>query len=271
MDVRTLQKDGFVVVKYPATLREEVRAAMTSWAAFCQLPMDTKKTLSGGDRIRDFGYMLRADTGPNSESKEQFHVSRNQIEHLRHIALGIKKTSALIFIEAADRMLLGTSKIIQNFAAGVSQVYNLPGFEADVMSSVDRWTFRYLHYFGGETLAFPHADRGGFTLHLYEDLEGGDYLGFDGVWRAWPVTSTQTIIFPSMGLQLRSENRLKALWHRVRSTGESAKRGRFSMVAFIDFKQPYRYNDAKKRMQDFPPGFNYQISKEEFESLFVPR
>jgi isopenicillin N synthase-like dioxygenase len=122
----------------------------------------------------------------------------------------------------------------------------------------------------GETFAHAHADRGGFTLHLYESAGGGEYLGFDKVWRPWPIGGEETIIFPSMVLQHRSKGRLKALCHRVVATEETSQHGRFSMVVFIDFHHSHRYSDAVKRLQDFEPGFNYDLSFSEFDKLFAP-
>ncbi len=63
MDVRTLETDGFVRVGYPMALREAVSDALQSWQKFCTLPLEQKRLLSGGDRIKDFGYMRREDVG----------------------------------------------------------------------------------------------------------------------------------------------------------------------------------------------------------------
>ncbi len=269
--IETLETDGFVCVEYPTSLRFLVIEANDSWEDFCGLPMETKRMLSGGDRIQDFGYMLRDDGGPKSDRKEQFHVLRSVVDELRAKADNIEDRRASAFIDAIDSLLYESAPLIQSFAQRVQDRYGLIGFVDEVMESQDNWTFRYLHYFGGEMLAHPHVDRGGFTLHLHESDEGGEYLSFDKEWLPWPVSETQTIIFPGMGLQYRSGGELKALCHQVRPTSQTALQGRYAMVAFIDFAQTHRYDHKGPRLQEFEPGFNYHMPHEEFQRFFVRR
>ncbi len=163
------------------------------------------------------------------------------------------------------------SPLVKAFAHEVEEFYKIPGFAQLVMESAGYWTFRYLRYPKGKpVLANPHADRGGMTFHLCETEGGGEYLNFNGRWQTWPVSKKETIFFPSMGLQHCSDNKLKALWHRVLPV-ESPTNERYSMVAFIDFQNSHRFDDAKFRMQDFEPGFNYKLPFREFGNLFVPR
>jgi isopenicillin N synthase-like dioxygenase len=269
MDVCTLLTSGFVSVEYPLPLRQSVVDAMSSWKAFCTLPMEKKRLLSGGDRIRDFGYMRRQDTGPTADDKELFHALRARYPDLLPKAKAVGDRRATDFIEAVDALLIRMGPLVQRFAYEVERHYGLDGFEREVMESQDEWTFRYLHYFGGPTLANAHADRGGLTLHLHESHPGGEY--YDGkCWRPWPVSEKETIIFPSAGLQYRSRCVLKALWHRVVSTPETADEGRYSMVCFVDFAMGHRFNDKRFRWQDFStPGFNYTMPFAEFRKFFV--
>ena len=271
MNVASLEEEGFVAVDYPETLRGKVEQAMRSWQGFCGLPDETKRLLSGGDRLKDFGYMRRTDAGPHADDKELFHVvSRNHTE-LRARCETIANPRATEFVDAVDALIGASAPLIQEFARDTERTYGLAGFEERVMTSQNNWTFRYLHYFGGETLSNAHADRGGLTLHLYESDAGGEYFGFDGAWHPWPVSDRRTIIFPSMVLQHLSQGRLKALWHRVVPTETTKANGRYAMVAFIDFTHDFRYDDARKRLQDFPEGFNYAMEWSEFNGLFVPR
>jgi len=267
--ISNLTKDGFVSVEYPIALRGCVTEAMNSWKEFCNLPKKEKLKLSNNDRLNDFGYMLRNDKGPRADKKELFEVSKNQLTELRRRAERIADKRALMFINKIDELITAATELIQPFARTVEEEYKLKGFEKEVMDTKDNWTFRYIHYFGNDTLAHAHADRGGFTLHLDETCEGGECYGLNKKWKPWPVSKESTIIFPGMGLQYRSKNILKALWHRVLKDTTDQKQ-RFAMVAFIDFKQEYRYNDALRRMQDFNSGFNYIISFDEFKKLFVP-
>jgi isopenicillin N synthase-like dioxygenase len=270
MNVETLETLGFVSVINPFHQQTLGLRAMRSWQDFCGLPLPTKLVFSGGDRVQDYGYMLRNDPGPASDRKEQFHLRAKDLPDLRNRAQGVLDPRAQAFIESVSALQQAVAPLLGEFATSLERaVYCRAGFQDAVTQAQDSWTFRFLHYFGSEMLAAPHFDRGGFTLHLYEDEEGGEYLGFDGVWRPWPVSSKNTIIFPSAGLQHYSECRLKALYHRVRSTPLTATAGRFAMVAFVDFVQPYRL-DHRFRGQNFEPGSTYNMSFEEFSKFFIP-
>jgi hypothetical protein len=271
LQVADLQMKGFVRVDYPQALRKAVFVAMGSWQRFCTLPLEQKRLLSGGDRIKDFGYMRREDTGPAADEKELFHSVRANFPLLLPRAKLVGDKRATDFITAIDVLTERMLPLVRTFAGEVENIYEIRGFERLVMESADFWTFRYVRYPKGKPiLAYPHADRGGMTFHLGETESGGEYLDFDGIWRPWPVSETETIFFPSMGLQHCSRNALKALWHRVKPI-ESPTNERYAMVAFIDFQNSHRFNDEKFRMQDFVAGFNYSLSFREFDKLFVPR
>ncbi len=270
MNLDTLRSDGYVSVAYPASLRPIVAQAMKSWQDFCTLPDEKKRLLSGGDRLRDFGYMRRQDVGQRADNKELFHAKLSRLDELGERAALLGDKRAVEFMYATDKFLLATVPLIREFAIGAEEHYGLRGFAKEVEQSQQHWTFRFLHYMGGDMLAHPHADRGGFTFHMYEDAPGGEYLDFAKQWRAWPVDHERTIIFPSMGLQFRSQGKLKALCHRVVSTPQTFTAGRYSMVAFIDFAMGVRFDDSRNRLQDFDPGFNYRMSQDEFEGLFIP-
>ena len=269
IDISNLPTDGFVACDRPPNM-QIVHDAMASWQRFCTLPLEQKRLFSGGNRIKDFGYMLREDKGPNADAKELFHVSRVQIEKLRTIAAKIHDSRAVLFIDVVDELIAETIPIVSHFARNVQQVYRLPGFAARVIAAQDQWVFRYVHYIAGDTLAHGHADRGGFTLHLNETESGGEYFTFEGTWQPWLVSEKRTILFPSMALQHFSKGQLKALWHRVVANGKTRTAGRYSMVAFIDFFNDYRYDDSVKRLQNFEPGFNYAMPHHEFHKLFIP-
>ncbi|MBM3261194.1 hypothetical protein FJY93_02130 [Candidatus Kaiserbacteria bacterium] len=275
MNIGSLITDGFVSVAYPTSLRSHVVHAMESWKTFCGLPAEEKAGLSGGDRIEDFGYMLRQDTGPHADQKELFHLVGKHLPKLYAQAANVADTRAIDFIRAIDVLMKMSAPLIRQFAHSVEHAFGLEGFEQEVMSSQDSWTFRYLHYFGAdaeEMLAHAHADRGGFTFHLYESAPGGEYLDFDYVWQPWEVGANKTIIFPGLGLQYRSACQLTALYHRIMSTPETRRNGRYAMVLFVDFESSHRFNKERwPRIQDFDPGFNYDMSFEQFSRYFMPR
>jgi isopenicillin N synthase-like dioxygenase len=175
---------------------------------------------------------------------------------------------AVAFINSCDDLIVGASEVIFSYARAIEREYELPGFVNKTMKVADNWTFRFLHYFGGRILAQPHADRGGFTLHLFETAGGGQCLGRDLTWRDWEIGDGKTIIFPGVGLQHITGGLAKALWHRVISPPGIIDR--FAMVAFIDFEHTHRYADQRQRIADLPTGGTYNMPFDEFTALFDP-
>lgn len=164
--------------------------------------------------------------------------------------------------------------LIIEFATVIEKQYEIDGLVDEVQLSKPYWILRYLHYFGDQTegseIAAPHADKGGFTLHLFESDEGLQYYSIEErAWKAMPVDESQTVIIPAVQLQLWSKGDLKALYHRVVATEKTAGEGRFSMVCFIPFQNTPMYNKkVYGSMQTHDIGFNYSLSHEEFASLF---
>jgi len=270
MDVLNLTKNGFVSVEYPPLLRSCVDEAMESWKDFCSLPEEQKMKFSNNDRLNDFGYMFRDDKGPRADKKELFHVAQCRIPALHTCAQDVTDERAPMFINTIDKLIIESTDLISTFSKAVEKHYGLNGFEKEVMNAQNNWTFRYLHYFGNNMLAHPHTDRGGLTLHLSETRGGGEYYNLNKEWKSWPVSKESTIIFPSMGLQYRSDNKLKALWHQVLPETQQQEE-RFAMVCFIDFEQDHHYDHRARRLQDFDPGFNYDMPFDKFKELFVQK
>ncbi len=270
MDIKSLNTDGYVTVQYPNGLRLRVQEAMAAWVRFCELSESEKRKISGGDRIDDYGYMRRNDSGPRADNKEQFHLLKLREPELLAQALTVSDTRAVEFVRAADVLSHAIKPIIVEFVERMEREYEMPGFSDEVLGSTDLWTFRFLHYFGGDMLANSHADRLGFTLHLYENDGGGEYLGFDMQWKTWPVDHEQTIIFPSIGLQHRSGGKVKALWHKVEPNERTKVNGRYAMVAFIDFPQAREWDKYKyPHVKELTPGFNYKMSFADLDAHFT--
>jgi isopenicillin N synthase-like dioxygenase len=275
MNVTNLMVDGFVRVPYPTALRQSVAEAVESWKAFTTLPPEEKKKLSLGDRHKDIGYVRREDKGHKTyDDKEFFHASIGMPQELHEIAAKFPDRRATAFLDATDTLINKITPLIEEFASSVELRWELYRFARQVMENRANWKFRYLHYFpsqSGAPIAHAHADRGGFTLHMYESHPGAEYLNFKGEWRPLPVKQDETVIFPSMMLQHRSKSKLVALCHQVLATPEAAQEGRYSMVAFIDFTSDHRFNDQEFRLQDLPKGFNYGRSEQEMQKYFVLR
>lgn len=272
VSIDELRDLGLVNVDYPLELREAVKKAVASWKGFCNLSREDKCAFafledSHGDGA---GYELKEEKGSKKDLKENFHVTLFQYERLAAIA----NQRSFPFLQDAKILLDAMEPLILTFAARVEEEFGVDGLTEEVKLSKPYWILRYLHYFGnqeeGKEIAAPHADKGGFTLHLYESDEGLQYCCLrTKTWKAMPVDEKQTVIIPAIQLQLRSEGELKGLYHRVMATEESARRGRFSMVCFITFENTPKYNKkAHGNMQTHDVAFNYALPHAQFSSLF---
>lgn len=270
--IQELNQSGLVNVDYPADLRSAVVNAVHSWRAFCDLPREEKNVFafledSHGDGA---GYELKEEKGLKKDLKENFHVTMFQIERLIKIA----NRRTFPFLHDAKTLLDKMESTVVQFAQDVEDEYAIDGLVKEVQISKPYWILRYLHYFGnqlpGTEIAAAHADKGGFTLHLYESDSGLQYYCPQmRLWKEMPVHSHQTAIIPAMQLQIRSKGNLKALYHRVVATEKTAITGRFSMVCFIPFENTPQYNkNAYGSMQTHKPAFNYDIPHEEFAKYF---
>lgn len=270
--INELRDLGLLNVNYPDDLRESVERAIASWKTFCQLPREEKCAFSflednHGDGA---GYELKEESGSRKDLKENFHVTLYQYARLSEIAN--KRTFP--FLNDAKILLDRMEPLILEFAKIVEAEYGINGLLDEVQLSKPYWILRYLHYFGdqqeGCEIAAPHADKGGFTLHLFESDGGLEYYCIkQRKWKAMPVEEKQTVIIPAIQLQLWSRGSLKALYHRVVATKKTARIGRFSMVCFIPFQNVPMYNKkAHGSMQIHNLGFNYDLSHKEFANFF---
>lgn len=264
---------GLSNVDYPDDLRKTVDNAVASWKAFCQLPKEEKCAFSfledsHGDGA---GYELKEESGSKKDLKENFHVTLFQHDRLAEIA----NNRTFPFLNDAKILLDRMEPLIMQFAEMIEREYAIEGFAKEVQLCKPYWILRYLHYFGdrqeGSEIAAPHADKGGFTLHLYESDEGLQYYCIrERSWKAMTVDKTQTVIIPAVQLQLWSKGDLKALYHRVVATERTARTGRYSMVCFIPFQNVPMYNKkAYGSVQVHDIGFNYDIAHEAFAKLFL--
>lgn len=270
-DIMELKTKGLVNVPYPEELRAGVEQAVASWKLFCSLPGETKTPFT---YMNGAGFELKEEKGTRKDLKEDFHVTLPEFARLEGIARKTVDPKAHQFISAADKLITLIRPILNEFASNAEAVFSLADFAKEVREDTIRVTLRFLHYFGDrpglEEMAAPHADKGGFTLHLYESDPGLQYLGWDRTWAEMPISEGETVIIPGMQLQLRSENTLKALCHRVMANETTARQGRWSAVCFISFKNTPAYNKSGKgRLQGFDPGFNYAMDFSEFRTLFV--
>ncbi len=277
MDMQGLRSDGKVYVQYPRSVRNAVADAMTKWIAFCALPVEIKKRFEyTPDHAQSGnGYEFKSELGETLDRKENFHARLAAQDDLLVLAGQVGAPEATALVESALAIPDHLMPMLIHFARAIGIEYGIKGFVNDVADSKPEIIIRMLHYFGDahplDVIAAPHIDKGGFTLHLWESDSGVEQLSRDKTkWMPIPVSHDEAVIFPASGLQYLLKGEVKALCHRVRATEESARVGRYSAVAFVDFLGNAHYDKKKHgRLQDWPAGFNYDMPHDEFKKLFV--
>lgn len=271
--ITDLQTKGFVALSYPADLRAAVNQTTESWKKFCALSTEEKKSLPYSNNSDGVGYELKDGIGNKADRKENFDVTLAGKKWVETHIENIKNPIALEFVQNATRLVSVLKPTVLEFARQAQEAFNLNGFVDEVAQSEDAFFVRFIHYFGdsepGQETASAHADQSGFTLHLFESAPGLQCLTYAGEWIDMPVSDGETVIIPSMQMQLRSAGELKALCHRVIATPETAQAGRYSAVCFVQLKNTPKYDkDSHGRLQEKVPGFNYNLSHDDFSKLF---
>ncbi len=264
---------GHITLEYPANLRKAVEETNALWEKFCDLPEEIKSSLVYSNNSDGVGYELKNGIGKNADRKENFDITIAGEKWLIDNLGKIDDPIALDFLRSAISLVDIMKDTVFDFALYLEQEYGIQGFHNEVKDSKDSFFVRFIHYFSnridGEEIATAHTDRSGFTFHLYESEPGLQSLSFKGDWEDMPVSSGETVIIPSMQLQLRSKGKLNALCHRVVATKITADIGRYSAVCFVQLKNTPKFDKGiYGRQQDRVPGFNYQMSHEEFQKLF---
>jgi isopenicillin N synthase-like dioxygenase len=271
--IENLETKGFVNVTNPVDLSRSVTAATERWQEFCGLSTDIKKSLPYSNSGTGVGYELKEGVGYKADRKENFDIALGGREWLENNISKIENPLVISFLNEALSLVEIMKPLVLDFAKQVEGEFSLDGFVDEVESSEDAFFVRFIHYFGdreiGEETATAHVDQSGFTLHLFESDPGLQCLTFDEKWIDMPVSDGQTVIIPSMQLQLRSKGILRALCHRVIANENTAKHGRFSAVCFVQLKHTPKYDKERwGRLQERNPGFNYVVKYKEFKNLF---
>ena len=276
--ITDLTTKGFVTITYPEHLRSAVNETIQLWKAFCALPIEVKKGLPYSNNADGVGYELKDGAGNKADRKENLDVTTAGEVWLRQNIKGINNQVALDFVQSATALAGLIKPVILDFARQAENAFGIKDFSKEVGEGEDAFFIRFIHYFGdrisGDEIASAHTDQSGFTLHLFESAPGLQCLshssGASGrKWIDMPVSSGETVIIPSMQMQLRSQGGLLALCHRVVATRETAKTGRYSAVCFVQLKRTPKYDKGMHgRLQEKEPGFNYSLSHADFSKLF---
>lgn len=262
---------------YSPLAREVVVQAVKSWKRVCELPRDVRQSFpySADQKNSGVGYELKLTQGTTLDVKEDMHINLEWRDRLLVCADSVGDEGVFRdFIENSLKIPEAIKPLVLEYARKVEVEHSLPGFAEDVENSMSTWMVRFLHYFGdrniGDEVAVPHADKGGFTAHLYESHPGLQYLDEERNWKDVLISTDETVILPGLALQHKTHNEKTAVYHRVVATEETAVSGRFSAVCFIDMGNSKYFNKAKYgRIQDFPVAFNYEISFEDLDKYFA--
>lgn len=269
--IKELKAKGFVTLTYPTNLRKAVDKTVKSWKKFCDLSEEIKKGLPYSNNTAGVGYELKDGVGNKADRKENFDITVEGVEWLQKNRGFVESPIALNFIENSVELVKVMKPIIMDFARQCEEEFNLKDFAKEANESI--FFVSFIHYFGdrklGDETASAHVDQSGFTLHLFESAKGLQCFSYNGKWMDMPVGDGKTVIIPAMQMQLRSKGQLKALCHRVIATKETAEKGRYSAVCFVQLKNTPKYDKERNgRLQEKPTGFNYKMSQREFEGLF---
>lgn len=265
-EMESLKKQGVAMVPYSTELRELVEAAAQDWQQFCTLPLEQKIELSDiGPMV---GYEFKDNHEPGGDRKENFDITNAD-------TLGTMDLEAAHpFMKKAAAISGAMKHLAIQFASDVEDAYKIPHLRDLAEASTDQIFTRFIHYFGdrtpGDEIASTHCDQSGYTFHLFETAGGCQRLDYTTrQWEEMPVETGMMAAFPAMQLQLVSEGELRALAHRVVATEETRDVGRYAIVCFVRLRNTPEYDKASHgRLQEFEPGFNYDMPIEDFSKLF---
>lgn len=277
-NIKNLTETGAVTITYPDDLRKAVMRAVTSWQAFCSLPLSVKKNLPYSNNADGFGYEHKDGSGFAGDNKENFDVALRGKAWLEENAGKIEGYIPMQFIGDALDLVEVMKPTVFEFARRVEEELGVSGFLDEVKASTDSFFVRFIHYPGnrvvGEETCVAHTDQSCFTFHMYESLPGLQcYSLGERKWVDMPVSSGQTVIFSAMQFQLRSKGKIRALSHRVIANQESADNGRYSTVCFIQLKNTAKYNKAvygrlQEMLAKHGADYTYDMPQEEFGKMF---
>lgn len=273
--ITKFKEDGLYRLQYPAELRTAVTEALAAWKQFVELPDSVTDTFPYGQGV---GYEHKLGGGATDDTKKDFHFTFDGADYLHEAtykatAPGLKPVAEELLKRSA--YLVGRlSPVVAKFAYDIETGFGMKDFMNEVQASQGSWFVRYLYYPGnrvvGESTAVSHIDKSAFTFHLYESDPGLQALSYGSKeWFDTPVSETETVIFPGFQLQHKTGSEIKALCHRVVANEKTAKHGRYSMVVFFSLKNTQKYDKSQGRLQDFEPGFNYDLSADEVGKRFL--
>jgi hypothetical protein len=275
LSLDTLRRDWYATLYYPPELKDRIAIAVAAWKDFLSLPQTARAR---------FGYL--PDTGNSGSGYELPSLDKKDFKHVFHAKLKdrewlidqarrVGRDEALVLVHTSLEAVKRIVPFIAEFATRLEREFDVGAFREDFLADAHEAILRHLFYPPGERtlgreIAVQHVDKGGFTMHGWESHGGVERYTRDHTWVPFPVHTGEAVIFGSLRLQYRTKNEIKGICHRVVATPETLVHGRWSTVFFANFRNSPYYD--KKRLgptQGQEPGFNYDISWEDFQKFFA--
>lgn len=264
--LETLAAKGVAHVPYEPELRQAVADTLQLWQDFVELPLEDKQHYLATKASDWLGYEIKDGSGPHGDRKQNFDISASYPQP------GLDQDP---FIKNSYELSVVMAQKAQQVAQEIGAQYDIDQLKTTKLEDIEAFV-RFLYYPGhrqvGDLFGEPHTDQSGMTFHLAETSDGCERL--DPKTREWlpmPVDETEGLLFGAMQLQLLSNGEIPALCHRIRTNQETASVGRYAVVCFVRFlgDVPLYDKDKHGRLQERTPGFNYDLSTEEFAKLFT--
>lgn len=280
-DQQLIEK-GYLDVVYNHQELERINNLYQRWKEFLLLDQGIREKLSYlNDKSMGAGYEVKRDGSDKNtlDYKDDLHVT------WEYVNSGRMDHSEFANLKRAIIEILNQSVVIINKQLPI--MFGRKSLEADNQLTQKDLFLRMLWYpdQNNEILATEHLDKGLCTLHLLENRPGLQIMPFskdkeDLKWVDITV-SDRGILFPGFQGQYFSDNKIKALPHRVvskpvynytqgQSTSGQVGNERFSIVVFCNLPKVDPYNKGRYgRLQDLPVGSNYYMSDEEVKARFA--
>lgn len=253
------EMNNIISVSYNEEELYNVKSLYKSWLDFLALSLEQKKIL---DYEGGVGYETK-NAGLDSNTfdfKDNMHITMDYIKSGKldsHEFYDLKESSAKVLNQTID---LINRSIVKLF----------PDSSDQILLDIDDLVIRLLYYppQKNKILASAHIDKGLATLHLLETRPGFQYMNQDKEWQDITLSDNKGVFFVGFQGQYISDNKVKALPHRVVSTNEND--GRHSIVIFCDYGRTEKYNKQDfGRLADMEPGSNFDLSLQDLKKRFT--
>ncbi len=257
MYYQKLKDQLFVEINYPKVLTDLIDEA-TPWRDFCALPAEIKDKFTDlyNEMDLEAGYFFRSKAA-GREDKEYFHICPEvgKILKKKNLDKFVSENKVLKdFFDYAEKVYDAVSDFSTAIAYEIGK--EVPSLDELAKEGRLRFLLRLLHYTNTddtEVIAAQHFDRSLYTLHLYENAPGLQFLNYDMEWTDAPISNGKTVVFSGHRLEDISDGKIQKTWHRVIKKGDH--KDRISLVLFVWTDKVPSYSTGA-RSQDLVPSYN---------------